>query len=243
MTQPRCDRTFVHKDHDVTDAGRQAYRCPGLTQAEADEAVRVWLDGQTATEAVEDHVQTSGGPDQGVTIGLNHGPNPDVDWNLYQRRGQMSFTIGRNWFRGGTAGINVPPAPRDPWALQVPYDVLHAGLRALGAMALAEDDYETAAYAYSVLAGKPIPPDDDPEDEPAPQLFPMQDNGRYEIPYAVIPPQGLLLAQEGTIPDPDYARRIAIRPHRTVTFDADQIQPEGLLVIRAPEDTERNSDA
>lgn len=222
MTQPRCSREYPHLDHDVTDGDGKGYRCPGLTNADVHAALRAWLDRQQAPYAAWDHPQTSGGPDEGVTL-------------------------GRNWIAGGTARINVPPAPKDPWALQVPYEVLHAGLRALGAMALVDDDYETAAYVYSVLAGKPIPPDDepegDPDDGPAPQLFPMQDNGRYQIPYAVIPPQGLLLAQEGTIPDPDYAPRIGIRPNRTVTFDADQIQPAGLLVTRAPEDTERSSDA
>lgn len=63
--------------------------------------------------------------------------------------------------RGGFL-VSQGPTP-DPWAFPVPYDVLVAGLRAIASTATARDDFAGAAYAYSVLAGTPLPPVEDDE--------------------------------------------------------------------------------
>lgn len=70
--------------------------------------------------------------------------------------------------------------PRDPWALDVPYDVLHAGLRGIAATAVAADDYAGAAYAYSVLAGAPTAPDTDDADL-EPLRIQMHDDGTPSV--------------------------------------------------------------
>lgn len=57
----------------------------------------------------------------------------------------------------------------DPWASDgAGYDVrvLRAGIKAIAADALVREDYSTAAYAYSVLAGQPIAPPEATDPDP-----------------------------------------------------------------------------
>lgn len=88
----------------------------------------------------------------------------------------------------------------DPWASDgVGYDVrvLRAGIQAIASAALVREDFGTAAYAYSVLAGDPIAAryDDEPEpsaEDRAPRVY-IQ--GRREVSFLGdrVPDTGVLL--------------------------------------------------
>lgn len=109
-------------------------------------------------------------------------------------------------------------AARDPWASDgAGYDVrvLRSGIQAIASAAIVREDFGTAAYAYSVLAGEPIAPryDDEPDtsaEDLAPRVY--MASAQTILIQAPLPDQGVLVLPgdgptgvptiNATVPDP-----------------------------------------